>query len=187
MSEIFDDTIRKPVLAYVPAWIRPNHVTILRAALLAPLVFFRSDPPVAVGLLILSSLCDILDGPLARVRGQSSQFGAFLDTVSDKVFVLGALFLACGDRVPLSVRVAITVLEALLVAARPIKQRLGARMDANAWGAAKTWAQSIGIAFILTRHPALLSLSPYVFGAAIFLAVLSLAFHARDIRNRKIS
>lgn len=175
------------MLAYVPAWIRPNHVTILRAALLAPLIVFRSRPAVAVGLMVLSSLCDILDGPLARVRGQSSQFGAFLDTMSDKVFVLGALFLACGDRVPLVIRVAITVLEALLVAARPIKRRLGARMDANAWGAAKTWAQSIGIACILTQNPALRALSPYVFGAAIFLALLSLFFHARDIRNRKIA
>lgn len=42
--------------------------------------------------LILSSLCDVLDGQLARRRGQASLFGAFLDSCLDRLGE-GAVFL----------------------------------------------------------------------------------------------
>src|SRR5689334_8849952 len=99
MAEFFDATVKKPMLAYVPAWIKPNHLTILRALLVVPVVIWKDHPALAVTFLILSSLCDILDGPLARARGSADKMGAVLDPIADKVFILGTLWLACGDRV----------------------------------------------------------------------------------------
>lgn len=46
--------------------------------------------------LLLSSLTDLLDGPLARVSGKASSFGAFLDSTVDRYadfFIFGGLCL----------------------------------------------------------------------------------------------
>ncbi len=79
--------------------LRPNHLTILGlgVSLLAALAFARGRGRVAGCLLILSGLFDFFDGSLARLSGQVTFFGAFLDSVidrySDLVVLLGLLFL----------------------------------------------------------------------------------------------
>jgi CDP-diacylglycerol--glycerol-3-phosphate 3-phosphatidyltransferase len=45
----------------------------------------------AIALLLLMAASDIVDGPLARRMGVVSPLGVFLDTISDKIFVAGAL------------------------------------------------------------------------------------------------
>jgi CDP-diacylglycerol--glycerol-3-phosphate 3-phosphatidyltransferase len=45
----------------------------------------------AIALLLLMAASDIADGPLARRLGVVSPLGVFLDTISDKIFVAGAL------------------------------------------------------------------------------------------------
>ena len=45
----------------------------------------------AVTILLLMAASDIADGPLARRLGVVSPLGVFLDTISDKIFVAGAL------------------------------------------------------------------------------------------------
>jgi CDP-diacylglycerol--glycerol-3-phosphate 3-phosphatidyltransferase len=45
----------------------------------------------AITLLLLIAASDIADGPLARRLGVVSPLGVFLDTISDKIFVAGAL------------------------------------------------------------------------------------------------
>jgi len=45
----------------------------------------------AIVLLLLMAASDIADGPLARRLGVVSPLGVFLDTISDKIFVAGAL------------------------------------------------------------------------------------------------
>ena len=47
---------------------------------------------VAAGLLLAGSLCDVLDGSLARRSGKSTRFGAFLDSTVDRYAEM-ALFL----------------------------------------------------------------------------------------------
>jgi CDP-diacylglycerol--glycerol-3-phosphate 3-phosphatidyltransferase len=43
-------------------------------------------------LVLLSGLCDILDGALARYRGRSSKFGAVLDSTFDRISEAAVLF-----------------------------------------------------------------------------------------------
>ena len=45
----------------------------------------------AITILLLMAASDIADGPLARRLGVVSPLGVFLDTISDKIFVAGAL------------------------------------------------------------------------------------------------
>lgn len=79
--------------------LRPNHLTILGlgSSLLAALAFTWERERLAGGLLILSGLFDFFDGSLARLSGQVTPFGAFLDSVidrySDLVVLLGLILL----------------------------------------------------------------------------------------------
>ena len=79
--------------------LRPNHLTALGlgSSLLAAFAFAWERERLAGGLLILSGLFDFFDGSLARLSGQATPFGAFLDSVidrySDLVVLLGLILL----------------------------------------------------------------------------------------------
>jgi CDP-diacylglycerol--glycerol-3-phosphate 3-phosphatidyltransferase len=55
------------------------------------LVSFTAKNVVATAIFIFAAVTDWLDGYLARRLNQTSAFGAFLDPVADKLFVVGAL------------------------------------------------------------------------------------------------
>ena len=74
----------------------PNSLTLLRIALIPAYVVFFWMPwhwtnLVAAGIFLLAAITDWLDGYLARKLNQTSQFGAFLDPVADKLMVAAAL------------------------------------------------------------------------------------------------
>jgi soluble lytic murein transglycosylase len=66
--------------------LRPNHLTVigLVVSFFAAAAFIAGRARWAGGLLLLAGLCDLLDGALARVSGQVTAFGAFLDSVIDR-------------------------------------------------------------------------------------------------------
>jgi CDP-diacylglycerol--glycerol-3-phosphate 3-phosphatidyltransferase len=90
------DPLGRPLLALR---LRPNHLTVLGlgVSLLAALSFVRGREGWGAVLLLLSGLFDVFDGTLARVSGQVTPFGAFLDSVidrySDLVVLAGILLL----------------------------------------------------------------------------------------------
>ena len=63
---------------------------------------------IALGLWLLSRLLDGLDGPLAKVRGETSAFGGFADFVAD-LTVYGAFAVGCAIGQP-DARLALLVL-----------------------------------------------------------------------------
>lgn len=81
------------------ARVRPNHLTVvgLGVSCLAAWAFAEGRLRPAAVLLALSGLFDLFDGSLARLAGQESCFGAFLDSVvdrySDLVVLLGIVLL----------------------------------------------------------------------------------------------
>ncbi|MBI3825097.1 MAG: transglycosylase SLT domain-containing protein [Candidatus Rokubacteria bacterium] len=79
--------------------LRPNHLTVIGfgISLLSAAAFVGGRTFLAGVLLTLAGLCDFFDGSLARVSGQVTPFGAFLDSVidrySDLVVLLGIVVL----------------------------------------------------------------------------------------------
>lgn len=67
--------------------VRPNQVTAtsLLVAALSGLSLANGRPMVGAGFLVVASLCDLLDGHLARSFGYDSSAGAFLDSVTDRI------------------------------------------------------------------------------------------------------
>ena len=66
--------------------VSPNHLTLagLVASAGAGVLVAYGYLLLAAAALFLGSLCDVLDGAVARVTGRSSQFGAFLDSTVDR-------------------------------------------------------------------------------------------------------
>jgi CDP-diacylglycerol---glycerol-3-phosphate 3-phosphatidyltransferase len=64
----------------------PNTITLLGLVGTAIGAYFISQGKMTTGgiVLLISVLVDALDGTMARLRGESSDFGAFVDSVSDR-------------------------------------------------------------------------------------------------------
>jgi CDP-diacylglycerol---glycerol-3-phosphate 3-phosphatidyltransferase len=82
---------------------RPWQLTALSLAtnVVAGWLLVRGDRFVPGLLLIVAGLFDIFDGSLARLRGEASRWGAFLDSVLDRVsdmVLFGALFWSLAGR-----------------------------------------------------------------------------------------
>lgn len=71
-----------------------NLLTISRVFLLLPLAWLMLGGEKSwsvVALFIIAGLTDFLDGFLARRLGKTSTFGALLDQICDKIFIIGIL------------------------------------------------------------------------------------------------
>lgn len=69
-----------------PTGIPPNVITwcALVANLWGGILFAKGRFAAAGGMIILAGLCDLLDGPVARLQNRVSLFGGFLDSILDR-------------------------------------------------------------------------------------------------------
>ena len=69
-----------------PTEIPPNVITwcALIANLWAGMLFAAGRFAAAGGMMVLAGLCDLLDGPVARLQNRVSLFGGFLDSILDR-------------------------------------------------------------------------------------------------------
>lgn len=101
-EEKIRDRALKPALdLLIPRWISPDHITATRAFLvLLAIILYLLNLSLAVQIWILATaaLTDLVDGPLARLRGQCSRRGAYLDQASDWLLGswMGTLVLLTG-------------------------------------------------------------------------------------------
>ncbi|HIQ02827.1 MAG TPA: CDP-alcohol phosphatidyltransferase family protein, partial [Desulfurococcales archaeon] len=78
--------------------IRANHLTLLSLTLL-PLYVYSLTVKwgiIAIVVLVIIGFLDLVDGELARARGESTPLGSFLDSFTDRVVdvvVIGGLIL----------------------------------------------------------------------------------------------
>ncbi len=99
----------------------PNLLTLFRIAVIPLMIAgFHLEPPLAnwlvLGLFVVAGITDFFDGHIARLRGEVSNLGRFLDPVADKLLV-GAtlLMLVYVDRID-----GLTILPAIVILCREI-------------------------------------------------------------------
>ena len=144
---------------------------------LVAVVFYWSSPwarPAAAAIFILAAITDWLDGYVARRLQQTSQFGAFLDPVADKLIVSTALILIVQSdpRVLVAALAAIIIGREIAVSAlREWMAGLGTRhrVAVSGYGKLKTIMQMTGLSCMLFAEP-LLGLPTYEIGT-IFLVL----------------
>lgn len=139
----------------------PNTLTIIRI-LVTPvlLVLLMTDTlwgnAWALGLFILASISDYLDGKLARYFEVHSRLGQFLDPVADKVLVLGtfvALAVLIPDTVPWWGVVLIGLRDVMVTGLRAWAEANGRSIRTLGIAKAKTTVQLvflIGILIVMT-------------------------------------
>ncbi|MGB2953996.1 MAG: CDP-alcohol phosphatidyltransferase family protein [Gaiellaceae bacterium] len=137
----------------------------------------------AAGLFIVGSVLDILDGALARESGKATPFGAYVDSISDRVgegFVLGAIglvFARQGNTVALAFTFAAIAGSFLVPYARAKAELLGLRGDVGIGGRAER-VVVISAGLILAPWGAL-QWAIYFLCAAAWITVLHRTLHTR--------
>ena len=141
-----------------------NTVTLIRIALVPVVVvlYFAQFPGHylwAAGVFTAASISDWLDGYLARRLNQTSEFGAFLDPVADKLLVALVLVLLVANysTVWFILPVSIIVGREILVSA--LREWMASRGQRDAVAVAfagnvKTTVQMIAIIILLASDPA---------------------------------
>jgi CDP-diacylglycerol---glycerol-3-phosphate 3-phosphatidyltransferase len=161
----------------------PNALTWFRIIAI-PLVVIVFYLPVtwarpAAGLLFgLAGITDYFDGYLARRLNQTSNFGAFLDPVADKLIVATALVLLvqADPQVPLAIVAGIIIGREITVSAlREWMSVIGARahVAVTFFGKWKTTLQIVGISLMLYHRP-ILGFDLYPLGIALLFIAAAL-------------
>jgi len=130
----------------------------------------------AMSIFALAAITDWADGYLARRWGQTSEFGAFLDPVADKLIVAAALIvLVWLDRADAWLAIIIIGREIAISALREWMAQLGqARSVAVAFiGKVKTVAQITAVIALLLYQPLIPGIDTALVGtAALWLAAI---------------
>jgi CDP-diacylglycerol--glycerol-3-phosphate 3-phosphatidyltransferase len=130
------DRMRSPVVDVLAAvGIRPNHLTILGGLIAASSGYAaaQGELRIAGAVFLGGSLLDAFDGALARRTGRVSVFGAFLDSLLDRVgeglLLLGILvyFIALDDDRGVVLAFGVTLVSVLVSYARARAEGLGLR------------------------------------------------------------
>lgn len=131
---------------------------------------------VGAALFLLAAMTDWFDGYLARRWNQTSQFGAFLDPVADKLMVAAALILLVDlHRAPTWLAVIIIGREVTISALREWMAQLGQSKSVavSMIGKLKTTAQMVAISLLIWWGPLLPSISTSVIGTiALYIAAV---------------
>lgn len=138
----------------------PNRVTLARM-LMIPIVLClmamegRAATWAAVCVFLLAGVTDIIDGRLARQRGEITNFGKFMDPIADKLLVLLPLLLLTAQGADVSVwAVLIMVAREIIVSGfRLVAAGHGSIIAAGWSGKLKTVVQIIAVAMIMAGVP----------------------------------
>lgn len=137
-----------------------NQLTMLRVLLIPVFLVvlylgFPGSTYVALGIFVVASATDFVDGYLARSRGLVTDFGKFMDPLADKLLVMAALvwFVALG-RFPAWALLVVITREFAVTALRLVAVE-GGKVIAAGWsGKVKTASTMVGICLLfLVSHP----------------------------------
>lgn len=174
-----------------PRWVRPNHLTALRFALI-PVVLvllYLEHRWWALGVFALALSTDFIDGAMARTRGQITLLGTYTDPVADKLLIAAVLAWIGWEYLVVQIFLAFIVLELVLSAVGvSILVRSGAARSSNLFGKTKMFLQSVALLLFLVAGILDLetwkTVSLYLLWIALALAVLSGSKQIYDLFTR---
>lgn len=169
----------------------PNKLTIFRVILIPFFLVFLLVPGIpagnwiALGIFIVASLTDLLDGKIARKYNLVTNFGKFMDPLADKLLVCSALICLTGlGRIPSYMVVIIIAREFTISGFRLIAADNGVVIAASYWGKFKTTFQMIAVCLMIANIQALQLLTTIITWIAVILTVVSLIDYL--IKNKDV-
>lgn len=160
----------------------PNKLTMFRVILIPFFVFFMltdyagaASNWIALGIFIVASLTDLLDGKIARKYNLVTNFGKFMDPLADKLLVCSALIcLVELCRIPSWIVIIIIAREFVISGFRLIASDNGVVIAASYWGKFKTTFQMIMVCLMIADLSQLSIVTEVVMWVALALTVISL-------------
>jgi len=133
----------------------PNSLTILRILLIPVIIglLIYDEFEYALLTLIIAALTDALDGTIARLANQRTQFGAYLDPLADKLLLMSTFItFSFLDLVPVWCVLVVVSRDAILLAGTLLAQMTNMTFDASPTllGKATTLFQLLYIILVLT-------------------------------------
>ena len=171
----------------------PNKLTVLRVVLIPFfLVALMVDAIpygkwIAVGIFVIASLTDMLDGKIARKYNLITNFGKFMDPLADKLLVCSAMIALIElDRIPAWVVIIIIAREFIISGFRLVASDNGIVIAAGWWGKVKTVVQMVMIIFVMCDFggSTVALLENILIYAALALTIISLVDYL--VKNKEV-
>ncbi len=172
----------------------PNKLTVFRVILIVPFVLILLGGSVqwdwfmmlfggileytdyiALGIFIVASLTDLLDGKIARKYNLVTNFGKFMDPLADKLLVCAALICLIElERIPSWIVIIIISREFIISGFRLVAADNQVVIAASYWGKFKTTFQMVMVCLMIANMDALSLLTQIVMWIAVVLTIVSL-------------
>lgn len=172
----------------------PNKLTVFRVILIVPFVLLMlggyaqwgwfmavfggiadNTDYIALGIFIIASLTDLLDGKIARKYNLVTNFGKFMDPLADKLLVCSAMICLIElDRIPAWIVIIIISREFIISGFRLVAADNRVVIAASYWGKFKTTFQMVMVCLMIADIEALNLLTRIVMWIAVVLTVISL-------------
>ena len=176
----------------------PNQLTIFRVILIVPFVLLLLGGQagwfgestlvvdlIALGIFIVASLTDLIDGKIARKYNLVTNFGKFMDPLADKLLVCAALIaLVEMGRIPSWVVIIIISREFIISGFRLIASDNNVVIAASYWGKFKTTFQMVMVCLMIANIPQIQLLTDIVMWIALALTVISLVDYL--VKNKDV-
>jgi CDP-diacylglycerol--glycerol-3-phosphate 3-phosphatidyltransferase len=172
----------KIFLSWWPRSIEPNHITVFRFVSIPPIIYFLVTGHYTVGIILfaLSAFSDALDGAMARMKHEVTEWGKLYDPLADKLLIGSVATIVVTKYLGIAVTVAILSIEIILIFTAWWKKYIlyKKNIEAGVIGKVKMVLQSVGVGLLLlyTIYPSamLLMVAEILIAAAIICAVGSL-------------
>lgn len=169
----------------------PNKLTMFRVILIPFFVVFmlwditQFDKWISLGIFIVASLTDLLDGKIARKYNLVTNFGKFMDPLADKLLVCSAMIcLVALVKIPAWIVIIIIAREFIISGFRLIASDNGVVIAASYWGKFKTTFQMIMICLMIADIEAINIVTQIVMWVALILTVVSLVDYL--VKNKDV-
>ncbi|MDE6686809.1 MAG: CDP-diacylglycerol--glycerol-3-phosphate 3-phosphatidyltransferase [Lachnospiraceae bacterium] len=170
----------------------PNKLTLFRVILIPFFLFFLLSGYggaysrwIALGIFVVASLTDLLDGKIARKYHLVTNFGKFMDPLADKLLVCSAMiaFVELGQ-MPSWVVIIIISREFAISGFRLVAADNDVVLAASWWGKIKTVSQMVMVILMIANIEQLALVTEVIMWLALALTLISMIDYF--IKNRGV-
>jgi CDP-diacylglycerol---glycerol-3-phosphate 3-phosphatidyltransferase len=146
-----DYLMKYTLVPLIPKCVTPNMITWVRFLGIPFVILFLYFDRLSIGvpLFIFLSLTDALDGSLARIRKQVTDWGTLYDPVADKLLISTIVLLIVVRHINIIFGLFIVFLESIIVFMAYLQKQKGTIHPANAYGKTKMVLQVVGVTLLL--------------------------------------
>src|SRR3989344_8774442 len=179
-----DRLLNWSVLRFVPQWMTPNKITVVRFICVPGVAFpLLSHSDLWGGILFaFAAFTDALDGARARVEDEVTSWGKVADPLADKLLIGTVAVILVVHYIGVWVAGAVIGIDLILVVRALFMLSQKKKVEANRAGKAKMLFQSVALVslfiYIVSSIPLFLVIATYLLYVAIVFAVVSLILYA---------